>query len=304
MSAAPKSLSDGMDDRTALHTAARRYCEDRYSDWAEAYSKLEGRKNARIEKKSELGWDYSEEAYSIFPRYRIDKGIRAEVERLVPQSSRNLEELRSHLIRACDIAEARLHAELDSTIARKALREECEDFKAYIRVLSKPDLANIAPLPFRRVLTEEESKKLWNRLKEAWAIGEGYWFPLRESPAPPNVLAFHVDYFEKMKGLELLNETFKRRSVSRVFELNELGLDEPDCEIELSIFRPGYLSGSEQYCTGEAVDWVVYASHESSITIAGEWLAEIFKEKWPDWAQRSYGGPFSTEDLRGTWRWK
>ena len=302
MNASPNSMSDRLDDRTALHTAARRYCEERYSEWAEAYNKLGAKENVRIEKKFELGWDYSEEAYSIFPRYRLDKGIRIEVERLVPQSSRNLEELRSYLIRACDIAEARLHTELDNTIARKALREECDDFRAYIRVLSKTDLASIAPLPFRRVLTEEESEKLWDQLKEAWAIGEGCWFPLRESPTPLNVLAFHVDYFEKMKGSELLHETFKRRGVSRVFELNELGLDEPDCEIELSILRPAYLWGSEQYCTGETVDWVVYASHESSITIAGEWLTEIFKGKWPDWAQRSYGGPFSTEDLRGTWR--
>ena len=147
MNASPNSMSDWMDDRIALHTAARRYCEDRYSEWAEAYNKLEEKENARIEKKFELGWDYSEEAYSIFPRYRIDKGIRIEVERLVPQSSRNLEDLRSQLIRACDIAEARLHAELANTIARKALREECEDFRAYIRALSKTDLVSIAPLP-------------------------------------------------------------------------------------------------------------------------------------------------------------
>ncbi|HET9318710.1 MAG TPA: hypothetical protein VFO27_03005, partial [Bryobacteraceae bacterium] len=68
--------------------------------------------------------------------------------------------------------------------------------------------------------------------------------------------------------------------------------------------KPGYLWGGEQYCTDKSVDWVVYASHESSITIAGEWLTRIFKEKWPEWSQKSYGGPYSTKDLRGTWKWE
>lgn len=107
-----------------------------------------------------------------------------------------------------------------------------------------------------------------------------------------------------MSGLELLHEALKARGILRAFELHEFGPDEPDCEIELSILKPAYLWGGEQYCTGEPLDWVVYASHESSITIAGEWLTGVFKEKWPDWAQRTYGGPYSTEDLRGTWKWE
>jgi hypothetical protein len=188
-----------MDDKTALHTAARRYCEDRYSDWAGAYNQLEARENL-IENKLKPGWDYSEEEYGIFPRYRIDKAIRIEVERLALELTNSLEELRSQLICACDIAEARLRSELNNTIAREALREEAEDYKAYIQVLSERDLASIVPLPFRRVISAEESKKLWNELKTAWDIGDGYWFPLREDPTPPNVLAFHVDYFKAING--------------------------------------------------------------------------------------------------------
>src|SRR5207245_11794115 len=117
------------------------------------YNDLEAREKVRIENKFEPGWDYSEEAYGIFPRYRIAKAIRIEVERLAPESSNSLEELRSKLIGACDIAEARLRSELNNTIAREALREEAEDYKTYIRVLNKRDLFSIVPLPFRRVIT-------------------------------------------------------------------------------------------------------------------------------------------------------
>jgi len=293
-----------MNDKTALHTAARRFCEDRYSDWAQTYGELEAKEKVNIQEKFKPGWDYSEEAYEIFPRYRIDKAMRVEVERLEPESCGSLEELRLQLISASDIAEARLRAELNNAIALKALCEEVEDYRTYIRALSERDLVNITPLPFRRVIGVDESKNLWNQLKIVWNIGEGSWFPLRDGPIPPSVMTFHVEYYEKMDGLRLLHEALMRRSISRVFELHEFDPDEPDNEIELSILKPAYLWGGEQYCTDKNVDWVVYASHESSITIAGEWLTQIFKENWPDWAQRSYGGPYSTQDLRGSWKWE
>jgi hypothetical protein len=304
MTASRSPISEHMDDRTALHTAARRYCEDRFSEWAQAYSELEARGNVQIENKFKLGWDYSVEAYGVFPRYRMDKAIRIEVERLAPESSNSLEELRSQLISASDIAEGRLRTELKNEIASKAVRDEAEDYKTYIRILSEGDLLSIAPLPFRRVLADKESKELWNQLKMTWDIGEGYWFPLREGQTPPNVLAFHVDYLKAINGLALLQEALGQRGISRVFELHEFGPDEPDYEIELSIFAPAYRWGGEQYCTAAGVDWVVYASHESSITIGGDWLLQKLKQRWPECADRTYGGPYSTNDLRGTWKWE
>src|SRR5260370_10696722 len=146
------------------------------------------------------------------------------------------------------MAEARLHTELKNEIALKALREESEDYKTYIRILSEGDLLSIAPLPFRRVLADRESKELWNQLKTTWDIGEGYWFPLGEGQTPPNVLPFHVDYFKAINGLALLRDALGQRGISRVFELHEYGPDEPDYEIELSIFEPAYRWCGEQYC--------------------------------------------------------
>lgn len=296
--------SEHIDNRTALHTAARRYCEGRYADWAQAYSELEARENVQIENKFKPGWDYSEEAYGIFPRYRFDKATRIEIERLVPHASRNLEELRSLLFRASDIAEERLRAELKNEVALSALTEESNDYKAYIRVLGEADLLYIAPLPFRRVVTAEESNGLRSQLRLLWGVGEGYWFPLKEGPTPPNLLAFHVDYFKAINGVTLLRDGLSRRGIARVFELHEFGPDEPDYEIELSILEPAYRWGGEQYCTAQELDWVVYASHESSITIGGDWLTQILKAKWPECTEHTYCGPYSTEDLRGTWKWE
>ena len=200
----PNPISEHQDNKIALHTAARRHCEDRFSEWTQTYADLPARENFQTENVFKPGWDYSQRAHGIFPRYRFDKATRIEVERLEPHSNKSLEELRSQLIIASDIAERRLDAELKNEIARRAIREESQDYKAYIHILSEDDLLSIAPLPFRRVLTTAESKSLWNQLRMTWDIGEGYWYPLREGPAPPNILAFHVEYFEAISGSVLL----------------------------------------------------------------------------------------------------
>jgi hypothetical protein len=38
------------------------------------------------------------------------------------------------------------------------------------------------------------------------------------------------------------------------------------------------------------MDWLIYASHESSITVAGDWLLEAVKAEWPEWEQHLYTG--------------
>src|SRR5690349_3301443 len=141
-----------IDEKTALHTAARRFCEGRFSEWCESYRQLEARDGVRIEDKFKPGWEYSEGACEIFPRYRLDKAIRVEVERLTPKSFKNLEEMRSQLINACNVAEARLQAEFKNATAVTALRQESEDYRAYVTTLRGDDLYSVTPLPFRRVL--------------------------------------------------------------------------------------------------------------------------------------------------------
>ena len=201
-------IPERMDNKIALHTAARRYCEDRFSEWTQTYADLQAKEKFQTENLFKPGRDDSQEAYGIFPRYRFDKATMMEVERLVPHSSKSLEELRSQLIAASDIAESLFHAELNNN----------------------------------------------------------------------------------------------RRGISRVFEVHAFGPREPDYAIELSIFDPAYFWGGEQYCTAAGVDRVGYASHESSITVGENWLTEMFKEKWPEMRAATYLGPYSTNDLRGTWK--
>ena len=70
----------------ALHTVARRYCQQKNSEWSQSYQELQGKEQWQVENLFEPGWDYSPEAYAIFPRYRLDSAIQAEIEKLRPDA--------------------------------------------------------------------------------------------------------------------------------------------------------------------------------------------------------------------------
>lgn len=291
-----------MDEATALHTAARRYCEARFSEWLQVYQDLQRKENWRVENLFKPGWDYSKEAYRTFPRYRLAKNTRVEIERLRLDLEISLSEMRKLLIAASVRAAAELQAELKNKLAHVVIDEEAEDFRVYLEALTTRDLAQVDALPYRRVLSKEESQRLWDGLKRTWAIGSigsDYWFPLKEGAIPANILALHTDYFQSINGQHILRDALERHGVSTVFLLHEFG--DPDYEVALGIFEPRYRDGGEQYSTSGQADWIVYASHESSITLGGEWLIDIFRGLHPDCIGLTYKGPYSTPDLRGTW---
>lgn len=288
-----------MDDTKALHTVVRRYCQERFSQWVELYADLQRKEKWHVQKLFEPGWDYSDEAWRIFPRYRLAKNTLIEIERLDIDSSLSLGEMRNSIISAAGQAQVALQNELTNNLAQKAIREEAEDFKVYVENLTTADVAGVEPLPYRRVLIKQESEQLWSRLRGVWRIESHYWFPLQEGVTPNNVLAFHTDYFRSIDGQSLVREGLGNRGVSTVFLLHEFG--DPDYEIESGIFEPSYRDGGEQYSASKEMDWIIYASHESSITVGGGWLIDLFRGRHPECFEHTYKGPYSTPDLRGSW---
>jgi hypothetical protein len=67
------------------------------SDWSQNYKDLQAKEKWQIEDSFTLGWQYSEDACRIFPRYRVDAAIQVEVERLTPGCETSLEALRTRL---------------------------------------------------------------------------------------------------------------------------------------------------------------------------------------------------------------
>lgn len=282
-----------MEEKAAVHTLARRYCQEQFSEWCRRYEELQ-RQQARP------GGGYSPEAYDTFPRYLILQAIPRSIEALVPESADSVDLLVGAMAAAAQSANSDLTAPPQNEIAEAAIEGERQNFIAHIRSLTAEQIRAAAPLRFRRTLAKEESKRIWTELKTRWGVDGGYWYPLKSTDLPLGVLVFHTDYFDGTKET-LLRDLMTRRGIDLVWELREHG--DGEYELELPLFQPQY-DGAEGYWTSTESDWLVYASHESSITLAGDWLVTAFRDVVSDCDQYQYGGPFSTPDLRGTWKWE
>ena len=187
-----------MDLPTALHTAARAFCANQHFRWSGEYMPLVESGRDRV------GSDYSNAAYSLFPRYRLDEAMQVEVERITGHQFPSMEDARKLLLEGGNRAFSSLLQEFQrSPQACVALTDEWRAFEAYINSLDPAQLARIEPLPYRRVLTKSESEHLRQELSARWGAN-GYWYPIAKCDPQINVVAFHQDLWEQRDGTSLL----------------------------------------------------------------------------------------------------
>jgi hypothetical protein len=282
-----------VDDVEALHTAARRYTAERAAEWEHRYSDLREEESRRREGRPEpMIYGYSQEALATFPRYNVLHAIQAAVEAFTRVDLGSLYEARELLAMAGAQAQSIFTCPSVGDVEQRAMDEEREQFARYVRGLSYEQLARVEPLPFARTLPEAESARIWPELKNRWGV-ERYWYPLgRASDAepPPHAEAFNADPFFDPELQQQLRDALAELGVSRVWELRELDTD-TDKEIDLALLEPVY-TGAEGYWTDASLDWLVYASHESSVTVAGQALLPELQHRWPDWHRHLYDSSY------------
>jgi hypothetical protein len=266
----------------ALHTAARRYCLDRHRYWCQRYSEIVIKGGDR----QQDGYHYSSEALATFPRYNVLNAIRVELERIDSAKLGNLESTRAFLVLAGETAEDEFTMRPISEIDAQAMAEERDAFCRYVRELELSDLNLVEELPYRRVLATEESKSIWLRLRDRWQISKGYWYPLADCKLP-DVVAFKTRDFEKAFMRKTLQGILAAHGIERVWELREYG---PEYEEDVSLFEPHY-NGAEGYWSSGDLDWIIYASHESSVTVGG-WVLQEVKAMWSSWRSQVWTGVF------------
>ncbi len=184
----------------------------------------------------------------------------------------------------------------DEQVQNLAMAEEVRAFAAYLDSVSQEDLGIVEPLPYRRTLSDSESDSFWQELKHRWAI-EGDWYPLDRATtdqAPPDTAAFYVPGFPHDALERIVRRVGGSEAHERIFEFRE-GYIDPDREIDVQLFNEPYYgagsrAGGETFWTNRSMEWVIYVSHESSITAAGRRVLEPLKEEWPEWSTWVYKG--------------
>lgn len=270
-------MTDMLSAPVALHTAARRYLIEYHDHWTSRYAEIGGSPSG----------GYGRRQLDTFPRYHVLAAILEAVQRLVPTGWAGLDEAREQLAWAGDTAENIFTQPPTAEIAARAMEDEREKFVRFVRNLSEAELAAVEPLPYCRVLSEAECDALREQLKTAWGIDQDYWYPLDGDP-PPDVAVFQAPHFEKALCPEPLQAILHQRGIERIWELREHG---PSYEIELSALAP-YYDGAEGFWFSSEGDWLLYASHESSITAVGKTLIAAIEQAWPEWKRHIWTTPY------------
>jgi hypothetical protein len=263
-----------------LHAAVRRYCLEQYSYWTKKYGELVS------EGKDRFGNQYANEALYTFPRYNVLNAILVEVERHRPVDFSSIDDAKRVLKSVALNAQSIFTQPPNGNLEQTAMNEEREALAKFISELSNNDLLLVEPLFYRRVLTAEEGATIWDKLETDWGVSEGYWYPLANRKRQ-DIEAFQDKYFEKEVGTEPLRKLLRTHGIETLWEMREDGVN---YELELSVFEP-YYNGSEGYWCDATFQWIVYASHESSVTIGG-WLLSEINDVWSNWRQRVWTSPF------------
>jgi hypothetical protein len=267
-----------MTEKEALHTAARRFCIDRMTSLPPHLHFGDQRLPPRT-----LPAEF-------WARIWLLDAVLLDIEAVTPDDFATTDALREYLLLAGSTAQTAATRRQETNLATAAVTQDQRDrFCTYVATLGTDDLREVQPLPYRRLLNLREERRVWATLDERWGTnGKFYWYPLQVGDPPGTALAFQAEWFKVRVPTKRLHQILEERGIRRVWALME-GIFAPAYEMDTALLDPEY-RGDECYWTAGEMDWLLYVSHESSITVAGDWFVDAIKATWPDWQEHVYTG--------------
>ena len=160
------------------------------------------------------------------------------------------------------------------------IREAEEELRDLLETLTEQNTAE--PEQYLRVIQGEERERLEYAILEKWGYCADYWYPLKGG-FDENKLFLSVDWFEpycdRLRQILGLPE-------SRVYEYGESYFDDGQL-LEVDDMT-GY-GGNECAYLPKNLSWIIYFSHEGTVTFAGsilpmvQELLDSEREHWNQW---------------------
>jgi hypothetical protein len=257
-----KCLFCDMTPSEALITAARHYCKDNFAYWATRY--------ASERRGADFPYSYSNSDYDLFPRYNALSAILDSVETMVGEECTDLQECRNSLAEKGLSASSIFTTDVKNAIEKAAIQDEREKFVRFVQSITLGELGLVEPLPHRRRLKEDESGAVRQELCTQWNFDGQFWDPL-ENKSPAETLFLSKDSMTKEDHQSIIDFIVENAS-SYLMEITE---DGKDAEIDPKEFHPDCYETI--YCDN-SYSWIVYGSHESTVTFAGQALLEFVKK--------------------------
>lgn len=127
-----------------------------------------------------------------------------------------------------------------------------------------------------RTLSRTEEEKLWIEVKASWGWKGYYWYPL-DGEGGDGLLALSASRFEEAVGERAVKDILVEFGVKNAYRLREF---ESGFEFNVDDDMP-YLYESESVIVDMSYKWIIYSSHEDSITFGGAPLVNELKRKFP-----------------------
>jgi len=271
-------------DSVTLHVAVRRYLIERYDELAYRYVELPN------QGRTVDGYDYSPEAWRIFPRYNVVAAILEQVERLDPDRLPELQGLVEALAAAADTAQSPFTQPASNETEAKAMAEERRLFQSTLQGWVTLGGLRVKPLAYRRVLTSAESAERQKQLQQRWGLVGRSWHPMLAEPTPPDVLVLTEASMWDEQGLAQVRTALRELSGGRVTELREYGAD---YLVDVEMFAPRY-TGAEGVWSDDTLTWIAFASHEGTVAFGGQ-LTAALEAEWVDLDRWRWPAPASMD---------
>jgi hypothetical protein len=231
---------------------------DRHQHWSSIYAQI------AAEERDRVGRDYIEEAYSLFPRYNMDAAVLEAVETLNPDELPPFDTLRELLVDVAHTAASAFTKTVGSRTGNAALADERAWLERRFAELTQIDVQQQRPLPYRRVLSPTERNDVRQSLRECWGADEGYWYPLSKK-THSTLVAFDLDAIQESALQDAIKNFLIEKRVKRIYELRETGTG---YEVDAGTGDLFY-DGDEAFWTDASCNWIVYCSHERTVTLGG-----------------------------------
>ena len=282
-----------MTDIEKLITSARHYCKDNFVFWTDKYQKESSGNNN----------PYSDNDYKLFRRYNVLNAIQHGSETLVGQEFQSFDNCKQHLsdigLKSHSIFTIESNTDIhllgesgkyksttgkQNPIAKNAMTEERAKFVEFINSRTTENISRVEPLPYRHRLTDQEMISVRKQLADLWNYDGDYWNPL-DDKSPKETVFIMKDNLTKDDSKKIIDFIASNPS-KKFFEITE---DRIDYEIEIDSFN---LDLYETIVTDKSFEWVIYGSHEGTITFGGTFLNDFVKnlfanrqEKLNKWEQ-------------------
>lgn len=136
----------------------------------------------------------------------------------------------------------------------------------------------------KTTLSNIKKKGILGKLKSIWDIRKTYWYPL-EKCARNDLISFDSEYINKLEKISFIKSILEEHNIVKLYEFREHGLAyEIDNISDYTLWQSDdYFIYNEGFWFDDTMNWIIYKSHEDSITFGGEWIRSKLKEEWKDW---------------------